>query len=145
MSFKASAVAFIAAALLGAMSAQAEQSVNLAGVWGFETAPESSENCVISGRAQVTPTSNANRFNVRMRVLQHCDVSEDVHTERECTATRTGQDVTIDCRLLAEPSTPYLPDNFTLEIRSPALMEGHLVSGWIAPAAWRREGEAFVS
>lgn len=133
-----------AIALLG-LPAQAQARIDLAGAWAFETAPETSDNCVISGRAQLAPTRRADRFNVRMQVMQRCDIGADIHTEQDCVATRTEQDVLIDCRLITAPETPYLPDNFTLRLRSPSLMEGNLVSGWIAPAVWRRDGDAYVS
>ncbi len=145
MRWRASLAACALAAL--AFSADAQPRANLAGVWGFETAPEDSEaRCVISGRAQLTASREPNRYDVRMQVLQHCEAFfEDVRTEQICTATANGPRLSVDCRLVTEPDTPYLPDNFQLVIRNGALMEGSLVSGWTAPAVWRRDGDAYVS
>jgi len=122
---------------------------NLAGVWGFETAPEPTWGCVISGRAQLRPTNRRGEYDVQMQAVQRCEreYREEVRTEQTCTARAApGAQLFLDCRLNDAPEDyEYLPDNFVLTVRNGALMEGRLVSGWIANATWRRDGDAYTS
>lgn len=122
---------------------------NLAGVWGFETAPEPTWGCVISGRAQVRATSRRGEYDVRMQAVQRCEreYREEVRTEQTCIGRYlAGGQFFLDCRLNEAPEDyEYLPDNFHLTVRSNTLMEGRLISGWIANASWRRDGDSYTS
>lgn len=121
---------------------------NLAGVWGFETAPEGAWGCVISGRAQLRATSRRGEYDVRMQAVQRCEreYRDEVRTEQTCTARVAAMQISMECRLNEEPEGyEYLPDNFVLTIRNGALMEGQLISGWVANASWRRDADAYTS
>lgn len=135
--------------LMAALAAPAQAqpaAPNITGVWGFETESATDWRCVISGRAQVRAAAR-NRYDIQMQAVQHCEAfaDQDVRTEQTCTATQELSRLTLDCRLITQTEQEYLPDNFTLEIKSGALMEGLLVSGWVARAQWRRDGDALTS
>jgi hypothetical protein len=118
----------------------------LAGVWTFSTAPSGEAACTISGRAVLTAQRARNRHSVRMQVVQHCTVNDDVLTEQACEAVQTGAKLEIDCRIVeGPPPDEYLPDNFSLDIRTNDLMQGQLRSGWNAPALWRRGVDGAIS
>jgi len=140
---------FAAPALAQPRTPRAHQPPNLSGVWGFETAPETTWGCVISGRAQLRATSRRGEYDVRMQAVQRCEreYRDEVRTAQTCTARLTaGTQLFVECRLNAPPEGyEYLPDNFVLTVRNGALMEGRLVSGWVANASWRRDGDSYTS
>lgn len=138
---------FLALATLGGVAAAQpkREAANIAGGWRFETAPYDGGACRMTGAMTIARGPGANDFICTFIATEKCNGAE-WSAEQSCTARRTGDKLEITSAIvrLTPPHTSYVPDNWSLTIRSSDLMVGELRSADIAGVQFRR-GPALVS
>ena len=136
---------FLAAALLAAYaSAQPSRNAGYGGDWAIET-DQSRHGCVIAGQAHLAAKPNQrDRYDVRLTTHERCTNGDEWRSQQHCEAIATGQALQVTCAIVTVTPSNYAPDNFSLQRRAPALLEGVLISSWNIAARWRRSA-AFVS
>jgi len=133
--------ALVAALMVSAPLAVAEEARNIAGQWTFTA--RISPDCSFGGTANLQHQGNG-KYTAELTARQSCTLLErDYLVRQDCRASVLGNQVSVRCQI-AEfingfESTSYFPDNFTLTIASPDRMHGALVSaGDVNPAEWKR-------
>jgi hypothetical protein len=119
--------------------------VDIAGAWRFETAPYDGGACRMTGTMTIVRGRGANAYTCTFIATESCRWGQ-WSAEQRCTAQRDGARVDIASTIvrLTPPGTSYVPDNWSLTIRSSDLMVGELRSADIAGVEFRR-GPALVS
>jgi hypothetical protein len=132
-------------AVCGAAAAQPKGEASIAGAWRFETSRYQSGACQMTGSMTIARARGANAYTCAFIATERCRWGE-WSAEQRCTAQRTGDRLEIASTIvrLTPPGTSYLPDNWSLTIRSSDLMVGELRSADIAGVQFRR-GPALVS
>lgn len=112
---------------------------DISGQWAFEA--NTNDECSFTGLALLMPTENPNRFECELTALQVCNV-ETWQVRQSCTAVRLGDQLIIDSEIeefiQGEDSGAYMPDDFTLKIKSGDHMRGVLRSWGQHIAEFRR-------
>lgn len=131
------------AALLAAPAGFAQEnagSADILGAWGFDASP-TYPGCYLSGEAVITRGESDGAYACRIVANDICPDVWSYRAEETCTATRKGDQLTIESRLdSVEPETDrYLPDNFVRKIVNGSLMVGELRSAMTTSARFVRQ------
>ncbi len=120
---------------------------SLTGVWRFQTEVEYNLACVMSGEMVITADENQpGVYTCEFEAFEDCERGQVFRAQQVCTASLDSGTLEIASEVIqVEPTPPegstYLPDNFSLNVRSSRLMEGVL---WFAttrtPARFERPG-----
>tara|TARA_B100001179_G_scaffold230792_1_gene219186 strand:+ start:1357 stop:1812 length:456 start_codon:yes stop_codon:yes gene_type:complete len=117
----------------------APEAADISGEWGFTA--NTNDDCSFTGTALLTRTSDPNRFGCELTALQMC-TSETWQVRQSCSAVRLDDQLIINSEieefLQGEPNQGYLPDNFSLKIKSSDFMKGVLLSWGRHSAEFRR-------
>jgi hypothetical protein len=133
----AAAVVFMTS---GALAQDARvSSDDLLGAWSFEAAP-TYDGCSLTGEVFIRRGVTPDTFLCEMTAQDVCPNVWSYRAKENCTATRNGDKLTIESRLVTvDPSTDrYLPDDFDLLIIDGSNMVGELRSAMIATARFFR-------
>ncbi len=135
----------------GAAPGDAPETAAIEGDWSFETAVYDT-SCQMTGSLSIAPTGVDGIYEGELRTLERCDWYDrhfgetfpGYRSRQSVRLSRRGADVVIHSELIeVEPNLGnYLPDNFVLEVRHSALMEGQLRSADIAPVKFFRDNAA---
>lgn len=108
------------------------------GDWRFETTVYDG-GCKMTGAMTITRGASPGTYACRFTATEVCP-SVRTTARQTCTATRSGDalEVTSTIVALAPPDSPYVPDDWTLTIRSASRMTGELRSADIAPVEFFR-------
>ena len=140
------AACLLATALLGTMSADAEE-IDLSGTWNFTAKLRIA--CEFTGQATLAPADDTSEtdYACEMTARQYCPtLGIDYTVNQTCKVRNTRGQVwvqaTIKEFLKGEDTGSYYPDNFNLSVQSSSEMTGALVSaGNVRSAIWiRRDG-----
>lgn len=134
--FAAAAALFFA----GTALAQSQERAEIVGSWAFEAAVVHDESCTFTGEVFIRRGLGPDHYLCEMVANDVCPGNWSFRAEQTCTATRSGDQLSIQSRLtkLEPPSGNYLPDNFELQIVDGSLMLGELRSAMIASARFTR-------
>jgi hypothetical protein len=138
---RATFAAAAALVLAGAALAQDDASrPDILGSWAFEAAVVHDESCTFAGEVFIRRGVSPDHYLCEMVANDVCPGNWAFRAEQTCTATRSGDQLSIQSRITKlEPSSGnYLPDNFELQIVDGSLMVGELRSAMIASARFYR-------
>lgn len=138
--------AILAALLTLAPNAWASGEANgndILGSWSFQTNPYRSGQCVMTGTMRVAPHEEEGRYNCEITAVEMCSMWGRSVVRQSCEIRRFGDQVSIRSSIEEMLETKfeglvYVPDNFTLTVRSADHMFGALVSAVTAPVQFRR-------
>ncbi len=137
---RATFAAAAALAFAGAALAQDDLRPDILGSWAFEAAVVHDESCTFTGEVLIRRGVSPDHFLCEMVANDVCPGNWAFRAEQTCTATRSGDQLSIQSRIvtLDPPSGNYLPDNFELRIVDGSLMLGELRSAMTASARFYR-------
>lgn len=138
-------VALVAAGGVASAQPKRASGPDIAGTWRFETAPYDGGVCRMTGTMTIARGAGANGYTCTFIATETCS-GRSWSAEQRCTAQRNGAGLEIASTIVrvTPPNTSYVPDNWSLTIRSADLMVGELRSADIADVQFRR-GPALVS
>ncbi|MAK60673.1 MAG: hypothetical protein CMK09_06815 [Ponticaulis sp.] len=112
---------------------------DISGEWAFEA--NTNDECSFTGLALLTRTDDPDRFECELTALQVCNV-ETWQVRQSCSAVRLGDQLIIDSTIeefiQGRDIGAYMPDDFTLKIKSGDHMRGVLRSWGQHIAEFRR-------
>ncbi|MEM8637013.1 MAG: hypothetical protein AAGF33_18770 [Pseudomonadota bacterium] len=130
---------------LGAVAPASAQN-DIIGSWTFETDRYHSGVCRLYGTMKVRTTPEDGVYRCAVTAVEDCIEQERWVVEQTCSAYRADDTLSVRSKIVSfieadvNPEN-YVPDHFALEIESPNLMVGSLVSAIIAPVEFRRTTE----
>lgn len=115
--------------------------VDLTGVWVFETQQFHERPCIMSGEIRVRPTASEKWFEADLVTREQCDNVDLTITAEQ---TSTIQVVNLAVKIHSEvktvsPPIPYRPDHFRLRIVNEDHLVGLLDSNVHAPVVFKRQ------
>ncbi|MAP94997.1 MAG: hypothetical protein CMK07_08615 [Ponticaulis sp.] len=138
---------FAAPAVAKEKSSEAEDvtTADLSGEWSFIA--NTGDDCSFTGLALLLPTDSPDQFSCELTALQVC-TTETWQVRQSCSARRLGDQLVINSEIeefvQGEATGAYLPDNFSLKIKSADFMKGVLLS-WGSHIAEFRRTEGTIS
>lgn len=106
--------------------------VSLTGEWRFASEEGYNLQCKMTGRMRITPVSHTpNAYECVFVAVEDCSPRSHFTAKQICRASVEGDQVSIVSELVSvDPASySYLPDNFVLQYKSSAVMEGTLWFG----------------
>ena len=141
------AVALVAASA-PALAQLQRDAASVLGAWRFDTTRydgADGHSCKMSGTMTIVRGARANAFACAFVAVEDC-IWGKWSAEQRCSATRNGDklEITSTIMRLTPTNISYAPDNWSLTIRSSALMVGELRSADVATVQFTR-GPAYTS
>lgn len=113
------------------------------GTWSFQTKPYRNGQCMMTGTMHLAPHPDPGRYVCELTAVEMCSMWGRSVVRQSCQASRFGNQISIRSEIeeMLESKIEglvYVPDNFTLTVKSADRMFGALVSAVTAPAEFRR-------
>ncbi|MEO1476257.1 MAG: hypothetical protein AAFS13_07725 [Pseudomonadota bacterium] len=125
------------------VSAPASAQTDIVGSWTFETERYRAGVCRLYGTMKVRTTPENDVYRCAVTAVEDCEGQDRWVVEQTCSAYRANNILSVRSTIVSfieanvNPEN-YVPDHFALEIASPDLMTGSLVSAIVAPVEFRR-------